>query len=84
MAEPIKPYYISFLTDKVPSQIDHTKSSPGPSGSRADRAGYTKIRSRARLTFAWDNGPARGWDGSLLRSVNKSIFLIGRLRGLHL
>ena len=59
MAVPSEPYYVSFQTDRVPATVDHTRSSPGPSSSGVDRAGYTSVRQRARVTFAWDNGPAR-------------------------
>jgi hypothetical protein len=43
----------------------------------ADRAGYTSVKQRARVTFVWDNGPARN-DGMVpffARSVNVFFWL---------
>jgi hypothetical protein len=60
MAEAKKPFYVSFTHDHIPQRVDHSRSQPGPAGSggTANRAGHTSISSRARLTFAWDAGPA--------------------------
>jgi hypothetical protein len=59
-----EPYYVSFIHDRIPQQADHSRSQPGPTGSTADRAGHTSVTSRARLTIAWDTGPA-GADGQV-------------------
>jgi hypothetical protein len=61
----------------VPTAVDHSQSSPGPSTSGADRAGFTRVRQRARVSFAWDNGPARA-DGMVpffCRSANVFFWL---------
>lgn len=72
MAEPKKPFYVSFTHDRIPQRVDHSRSQPGPSGSAANRAGYTSVTSKARLTIAWDAGSS-GADGRVpiyARSVN--------------
>lgn len=43
MAAPRQPYYVSFQTDAIPTSVDHTSSNPGPSGTGANRAGFTSI-----------------------------------------
>jgi hypothetical protein len=62
MAVPKKPFYVSFSHDQIPQQVDHSRPQPGPAGATANRAGFTSVTSRARLTAAWDNGPM-GADG---------------------
>lgn len=72
MAEAKRPFYVSFSHDQIPQRVDHSRSRPGPAGGAANRAGYTSVTSKARLTIAWDDGP-RGSDGRLplfARSVN--------------
>jgi len=72
MAEAKKPFYVSFTHDHIPQRIDHSRSQHGPPGGAANRAGYTSVTSKARLTLAWDDGPA-GADGRLpifAQSVN--------------
>ncbi len=72
MARAREPYYVSFVHDRIPQHIDHSRVRPGPPGGAANRAGYTSVTSKARLTFAWDTGPARA-DGHVAlfaRSVN--------------
>lgn len=59
MAEPKKPFHISFQTSQVPDSVDHTRSNPGPSTTGVDRAGYTSFKQRARVEFVWDNGQPR-------------------------
>ena len=65
MPEARSPFYVSFIHDQIPRKIDHSSSHPGPPGGSANRVGYTSVRSRARLTVAWDNLPT-GSDGRLL------------------
>lgn len=77
MAEPKKPFYVSFQTSRVPDSVDHTRSNPGPSTTGVDRAGYTSLKQRARVTFVWDNGQPRN-DGMVpffARSVNVFFWL---------
>jgi len=77
MAEAKKPFYISFTHDRIPQQVDHSRSSPGPTGRSANLAGYTSIKSKARLTIAWDDG-STGADGRVpifARSVNIYFWL---------
>ena len=62
MADAKRPFYVSFTHDRIPQRVDHSRSHPGPPGRRANRAGYTSVTSRARLTVAWDAGPM-GTDG---------------------
>jgi hypothetical protein len=52
------PYYINFTNVVPPPQPDHSQENPGPSSSGADRAGYTSVRLRRRMTVGWDNLPA--------------------------
>ena len=54
------PYFINFSHVAPPAEVDHSQASPGPSGSSADRAGYTRVRLRRRLTAAWQVGSPRG------------------------
>ena len=71
------PYYVSFVSEKVPTTIDHSQSSPGPSTGSADRAGRTKITAKPRVEIFWDNLPV-GADGKLplfVRSANIFFFL---------
>ena len=77
MAEPKKPFYVSFQTSWIPGSVDHTRSNPGPSTTGVNRAGYTSLKQRARVTFAWDNGQRRK-DGMMpffARSVNVFFWL---------
>lgn len=72
MAEPRKPFYVSFTHDRIPQWVDHSHSQPGPPGGSANRAGYTSVTSKARLTIAWDAGHS-GVNGQIpvfARSVN--------------
>jgi len=50
------PYYINFRHVAPPASPDHSLGNPGPSGG-ADRAGYTKVTLKRRMTIAWDNLP---------------------------
>ena len=59
MAEPKKPFHVSFQTGQIPKSVDHSRSNPGPSTAGTDRAGYTSVKQRARVTFTWDNGRPR-------------------------
>ena len=58
MTEPKRPFYVSFTHDQIPQRIDHSRSQPGPARGAANRAGHTSVTSKARLTVAWDDGPA--------------------------
>lgn len=60
MAEAKKPFYVSFTHDRIPQRVDHSRSQPGPARANgpANRAGHTTSSNPARLTFAWDDGPA--------------------------
>jgi PEP-CTERM motif/CHRD domain len=72
VTEPKRSFFVSFMHDHVPSDVDHSRPRPGPAGGSANRAGYTAVTSKARLTLAWDNGPA-GPDGRIslfLQSAN--------------
>jgi hypothetical protein len=78
MAEPKKPFYVSFSHDAIDVKVDHSRAYPGPPGGPADRAGYTKVTSKPRFTIAWDNAPL-GRDGRLpifARSANVYFRLI--------
>ena len=79
MAQPRRPYYVSFRHDPIPTRVDHSRSSPGPSTGTADRAGYTiaRLAGRGGLTFAWDVGGARADRQVPLfaRSVNVYFYL---------
>lgn len=77
MAEAKKPFYVSFTHDRIPQQVDHSRSSPGPAGGAVSRAGYTSIRSDQRLTTIWDNG-STGADGRVpifAQSINIYFWL---------
>jgi hypothetical protein len=72
MAEAKRPFYVSFAHDHIPRHIDHSHSQPGPPTGKANRAGYTSVTSKPRLTIAWDDAPM-GADGRIpifFRSVN--------------
>ena len=64
MGEPKKPFYVSFAHDPIPRQVDHSRGRPGPGGGTANRAGFTSVTSRPRLTLAWDTGTP-GRNGSI-------------------
>jgi hypothetical protein len=51
MADPKKPYYVSFAADRIPASVDHSKSNPGPT-SGSVRAGHTSMTVDAKLTIA--------------------------------
>lgn len=72
MAEPRRPYYVWFSNDQLPQQIDHSQSRPGPPGGTANRAGFTSVTSRARMTIAWSDEPVApgGLTPFYARSVN--------------
>ena len=53
--KPKKPFYVSFIHDRIPFQVDHSKLNPGPNNSSASRAGYTSIKSKPRLKIQWEN-----------------------------
>ena len=60
---PVAPYYVSFQ-HVWPPAMHHSLSLPGPSGTGADRAGFTRVRVRKRVTIVWGHGPARA-DGKI-------------------
>jgi hypothetical protein len=74
MAEPRVPYYVSFSTDRIPTVVDHSSSNPGPSGTGANRAGWTRTNLSASggPEFVPRTGPARA-DGKVpfyFQSIN--------------
>jgi hypothetical protein len=44
MAEPRRPYYVSFTIDRIPQTVDHSQSNPGGAARGAERAGHTSVR----------------------------------------
>ena len=44
MAEPRPPYVVTFTADPVPDHFLHSAPNPGPTGSSANRAGFTHVR----------------------------------------
>jgi hypothetical protein len=44
MAEPRRPYYVSFTIERIPTTVDHSQSNPGGAASGAERAGHTSVR----------------------------------------
>jgi hypothetical protein len=77
MAEPRRPYYVWFSNDRIPQQVDHSRSQPGPTGGTANRAGFTSVTSRARMTIAWSDEPVAlgGLTPLYARSVNVYFWL---------
>lgn len=51
------PYYISFTHVAPPAAPDHSQENPGPSTGSVDRAGYTRVRVKPRMTISWDSLP---------------------------
>jgi len=43
VAEPRRPYYVSFTIERIPASVDHSRSNPGPARKGPDRAGHTSI-----------------------------------------
>jgi hypothetical protein len=74
MAEPKKPYYVSFAADRIPTSVDHSKSNPGPT-SGSVRAGYTSMTVDAKLTIAWSDEPDPSGGPFFAQSVNVFFFL---------
>ena len=77
MAEPRRPYYVWFSHDAMPQHIDHSRSQPGPMGGTANRAGYTSVTSRARMTIAWSDEPVA--TGGLIPFYARSVNVYFRL-----
>ena len=46
--------YVSFQNAMPPDAPDHSQSNPGPAGSTADRAGYTRVRVQKSASIAWE------------------------------
>ena len=68
-----EPYYISFTHVAPPARPDHSQANPGPSGTGANRAGFTRISHRPSLSIAWGRTPtpnAQGQIGIYVRSAN--------------
>lgn len=63
MAEPKRPYTVTFTSDPIPTTVDHSQKNPGPA-TGADRAGYTNVRHKPRMEIDWQVGKPRG-DGSV-------------------
>ena len=57
MTRPNRPYYVSFTHDRIPTTVDQSQRNPGPTATGANRAGFTRVRSRARMTIPWDVVP---------------------------
>ena len=49
--------YVSFVNELPPREPDHSRSNPGPEGG-ADRAGYSQVTIRKRMTISWETGAA--------------------------
>lgn len=64
MADVRQPYYVSFTHDRIRHRVDHSRSQPGPPDGSANRGGFTRVRSKARLEFVWEQGPI-GADGQV-------------------
>lgn len=67
------PYYISFTHVAPPAQPDHSQANPGPSGTGANRAGFTRIGHRPSLSIMWGRTPTpndQGQIGIYVRSAN--------------
>lgn len=60
------PYFVHFSHAPPPRSPNHSDSSPGPSGGRSDRAGYTHVRNEPRMTVAWDSGSPSTVSGTTL------------------
>ncbi len=57
------PYYISFTHVAPPPEPDHSRENPGPSAGDVDRAGYTRVRVKPRMTISWGSLPESVVDG---------------------
>ena len=66
------PFFVWFGADRVPADVDHSRSNPGPPGVAANRAGFTQVKSKQRLVLVADNSPrdAAGRVRFFYRSVN--------------
>jgi hypothetical protein len=66
------PFFIWFGADRIPSDVDHSRSNPGPPGAAANRAGFTRVKSKQRLVLVADHTPpdAAGRVRFFYRSVN--------------
>jgi hypothetical protein len=65
-------FYVSFQNVAPPAVPDHSQQNPGPAGSTADHAGYTRVRLQKRASVAWETG-APAADGRIplyAQSVN--------------
>jgi hypothetical protein len=49
-----EPYFVHFSHEAPPQSPDHSDPNPGPPG--ANRAGYTRVRLKPRMTVAWETG----------------------------
>lgn len=77
MAVPKPPFFVRFAADRLPTSVDHSRSYPGPAGGSANRAGYTKVTSDARLVLVHEILPpdASGDVGLYFRSINVNFLL---------
>ena len=77
MAVPRPPFFVRFAADRLPTVVDHSSSHPGPPGGSVNRAGFTRVRSRARLELVHETLPpnSAGEVGLYFRSVNVNFLL---------
>jgi hypothetical protein len=69
---PASVVYVSFQNAMPPDAPDHTQANPGPAGTGANRAGFTRVTVQKHASVAWDTGPAQA-DGRVplfAQSVN--------------
>lgn len=69
-AGPASVFAVRFHKDPLPKTPIHTQRNPGPKGSGADRAGYTRATIRKQLNVEWNDGGRRD-DGQLLFFAEK-------------
>jgi hypothetical protein len=64
--------YTAFVNADPPASPNHSVANPGPTGEGIDRAGYTRVVFRKRMTVAWDSGAMEqgGVVPTFIRSVN--------------
>ena len=78
VAAPQSPLYVSFINELPPAAPDHSQANPGPGGTTADRAGYSRATIKKRMVITWNTGRTSP-DGRVplfARSVNVYFQLV--------
>lgn len=67
-------FFVSFQNVSPPSAPDHSQIHPGPGGAIVNRAGYTRVRLRKRMTIPWDTLPAQAGGQIPLFAQSVNVF----------